>query len=64
MTFLQWGMLARINQLGGSVSESFLKDKRMVESCVKKGYLEIDRDGLVVITDYGKEMAARDFVPV
>jgi hypothetical protein len=36
MTFLQWGMLARINQLGGSVSESFLKDKRMVESCVKK----------------------------
>lgn len=64
MTFLQWGMLAKINEMGESVPLSLLKDKRMVESCIKKGYLEIGKDGFVIITDHGREVAARDIVPL
>lgn len=64
MTLLQWGMLAKINEIGESVPLSLLKDKRMAESCIKKGYLEIVKDGFVVITDHGREVATRDIAPL
>ena len=60
MTYAQWEFLLDLYQMNSTATYGLIQNKKFLQRCIEKGYIEESADGAVRITEFGIDSAKKD----